>query len=169
MRENRTYGSVRGGQSNLIPSTRLKRCRRFRGLWWRLLNNWRRQFIENRTTALRARKSDPLWWLAPPPLPRWEACHWILSRPRAPYSTAITDSLDSQVASAPLRIQLAGVTPVPLPPRFAGALWVLGSAIIWLSYGDAAGSACREAAYKTHRRRRYHHPQPKSGCQTSEP
>ena len=24
MRENRTYGSVRGGQSNLIPSTRLK-------------------------------------------------------------------------------------------------------------------------------------------------
>ena len=27
-----------------------------------------------------------------------EACHWILSRPRAPYSTAITDSLDSQVA-----------------------------------------------------------------------
>ncbi len=45
----------------------------------------------------------------------------------APYSTAITDSLDSQVASAPLRIQFAGVTPVPLPPRFAGALWVLGS------------------------------------------
>ena len=29
-------------------------------------------------------KSGPLWWLAPPPLPRWEACHWILSRPRAP-------------------------------------------------------------------------------------
>ena len=24
MRENRTYGSVRGGQSNLIPSTRLE-------------------------------------------------------------------------------------------------------------------------------------------------
>ena len=31
MRENRTYGSVRGGQSNLIPSTRLRRCRGFRG------------------------------------------------------------------------------------------------------------------------------------------
>ena len=30
MRENRTYGSVRGGQSNLIPSTRLK------GWWYRL-------------------------------------------------------------------------------------------------------------------------------------
>ena len=29
MRENCTYGSVRGGQSNLIPSTRL------RGWWWR--------------------------------------------------------------------------------------------------------------------------------------
>ena len=34
-----------------------------------------------------------------------------------PYSTAITDSLDSQVAIAPLRIQFAGVTPVPLPPK----------------------------------------------------
>ena len=29
MRENCTYGSVRGGQSNLIPSTRLK------GWWYR--------------------------------------------------------------------------------------------------------------------------------------
>ena len=43
-----------------------------------------------------------------------------------PYSTAITDSLDSQVAPAPLRIQFAGVTPFPLPPRFAMALWMLG-------------------------------------------
>jgi hypothetical protein len=34
-----------------------------------------------------------------------------------PYSTAITDSLDSQVATAPLRIQFAGVTSVPLPPK----------------------------------------------------
>ena len=33
MRENCTYGSVRGGQSNLIPSTRLKG---FRGWRWRL-------------------------------------------------------------------------------------------------------------------------------------
>ena len=49
-------------------------------------------------------------------LARWEACHWILSRLTAPYSTAITDSLDSQVASASLRIQFAGVTPVPLLP-----------------------------------------------------
>ena len=46
-----------------------------------------------------------------------KACHWILARLLAPYSTAITDSLDSQVAIAPLRIQFAGVTPVPLPPR----------------------------------------------------
>ena len=36
---------------------------------------------------------SPLWWLAPPPLPRWEACHWILSRLRLP------------------------TNPVPLPPR----------------------------------------------------
>ena len=45
-----------------------------------------------------------------------KACHWILSRHMAPYSTAITDSLNSQVAAAPLRIQFAGVIPVPLPP-----------------------------------------------------
>ena len=30
MRENRTYGSVRGGQSNLIPSTRLTAASRLR-------------------------------------------------------------------------------------------------------------------------------------------
>ena len=73
----------------------------------------------NKTTqsGFARRKSSPLWWLAPPPLPRWEACHWILSRLPTPYSTAITDSLDSQVA---------GVTPVPLPPLFRGALWMLG-------------------------------------------
>ena len=100
-------------------------------------------------------------------LARWEACHWILSRLTAPYSTAITDSLDSQVASAPLRIQFAGVTPVPLPPRFAGALWVLGSVIIWLSYGDAAGSACREAAYKTYCPKG--NPQPSEPSEPSEP
>ena len=34
------------------------------------------------------RRLPPLWWLAPPPLPRWEACHWILSRPRAPYESS---------------------------------------------------------------------------------
>mgnify|MGYP006952416347 CR=1 FL=1 len=43
-----------------------------------------------------------------------------------PYSTAITDSLNSQVANAPLRIQFAGVTPVPLPP-LTGALWMLSN------------------------------------------
>ena len=37
--------------------------------------------------------------------------------PWALYSTAITDSLDSQVSNVPLRIQFAGVIPVPLPPR----------------------------------------------------
>ena len=56
---------------------------------------------ENHTTALRA-------WKCIPPLvagattfpPRWEACHWILSRLRLP------------------------TNPVPLPPQ-AGALWML--------------------------------------------
>ena len=67
-----------------------------------------------------AYRQHSLRWLTPPPLPRCEACHWILSRPRAPYGTAITDSLDSQVAPAPLRIQFAGVTPVPLPPPYSG-------------------------------------------------
>ena len=42
MRENCKYGSVRGGQSNLIPSTRL------RGLWWRLAP----QYIEGRFAAM---------------------------------------------------------------------------------------------------------------------
>ena len=40
MRENRTYGSVRGGQSNLIPSTRLKGFTGFKGEGGRL----RRQY-----------------------------------------------------------------------------------------------------------------------------
>ena len=39
MRENCKYGSVRGGQSNLIPSTRLKG---FRGLWWPLRGSYKR-------------------------------------------------------------------------------------------------------------------------------
>ena len=30
----------------------------------------------------------PLWWLAPPPLPRCEACHWILSRLSTPYESS---------------------------------------------------------------------------------
>ena len=42
MRENCKYGSVRGGQSNLIPSTRL---RGFKGWRWAPLNYRRRQFV----------------------------------------------------------------------------------------------------------------------------
>gem|GEM_PF-4892408 len=30
----------------------------------------------------------PLWWLGPPPSPRCEACHWILSRPTPPYESS---------------------------------------------------------------------------------
>lgn len=40
MRENRTYGSVRGGQSNLIPSTRLL------FLLNRLNLNWKRRYSQ---------------------------------------------------------------------------------------------------------------------------
>ena len=42
MRKNCTYGSVRGGQSNLIPSTRLTG---FIGWWLAPLNYRRRQFV----------------------------------------------------------------------------------------------------------------------------
>ena len=45
--------------------------------------------MENRPTALTGGVKDlPLWWLTPPPSPRCEACHWILSRPRAPYESS---------------------------------------------------------------------------------
>ena len=57
---------------------------------------------------------------AAPPSPRCEVCHRILRSLTLPYSTAITDSLDSQAAPALLRIQFAGVTRVPLPPRKRG-------------------------------------------------
>ena len=57
---------------------------------------------------------------AVPPSPRCEACHRILRSLTLPYSTAITDSLDSQAAPAPLRIQFAGVTRVPLLPLRRG-------------------------------------------------
>ena len=59
MRENRTYGSVRGGQSNLIPSTRLTAAMPLR------LVEGASKFIEGAslyktfTTALRARKCIP--------------------------------------------------------------------------------------------------------------
>ena len=67
MRENCTYGSVRGGQSNLIPSTRLTAALPLRVVVGAS------KFIEGAglyktfTTALRARKCiPPFWWLAPP-------------------------------------------------------------------------------------------------------
>ena len=53
-------------------------------------------------------------------LPQREACHLVLRSLPLPYSTAITDSLDSQVTHVPLRIQFTGVTQVPLPPLFRG-------------------------------------------------
>ena len=53
-------------------------------------------------------------------LPQREVCHLVLRSLSLPYSTAITDSLDSQVTHVPLRIQFTGVTQVPLPPLFRG-------------------------------------------------
>ena len=53
-------------------------------------------------------------------LSQMEACHLVLRSLPLPYSTAITDSLDSQVTHVPLRIQFTGVTQVPLPPLFRG-------------------------------------------------
>ena len=50
-------------------------------------------------------RQHPLWWLTPPPLPRCEACHWILSRPRAPY--------ESSSLATPIQ----------------GALWMLGNGV----------------------------------------
>ena len=47
MRENCKYGSVRGGQSNLIPSTRLRRFKGFRG------GRYRRFTAMNMKSALR--------------------------------------------------------------------------------------------------------------------
>ena len=87
---------------------------------------------------------SPLWWLAPPPLPLWEACHTILRSLALPYSTAITDSLDSQVAFAPLRIRFAGVTRVPLPPQLR-----------WGHHGCRA--VCHNRTIKKRRRKAPHH------------
>ena len=75
-------------------------------------------------------KAFPLWWLAPPPLPRWEACHWILSRPRAPYESS---SLATPQAGAQQPVH--NIEPhMILQPR--GAL---------LSHRSAGGRWCRKA------------------------
>ena len=50
------------------------------------LRPWEKRKPYNRPSG--EGNAPPLWWLAPPPLPRWEACHWIFSRPRAPYESS---------------------------------------------------------------------------------
>ncbi|GEM_PF-3529767 len=78
-----------------------KGSKRFKGLWWApaapvLKNLYNRASpVGKHTTALRAGKSSPLWWLAPPPLPRCEACYWIFGSLCSP------------------------TNPVPLPPRYS--------------------------------------------------
>lgn len=55
-------------------------------------------------------RRSPLWWLRHHLYPKGSM------------------SLDSQVSNVPLRIQFAGVTPVPLPPpEELGTLWVFSS------------------------------------------
>ena len=75
------------------------------------------------TAALRQR---PLWWLTPPPLPRWEACHWIFGSLRFPTSSAVTDSLDFQVALLPYKSSSLVQLQFLCHPAKAGALWTLG-------------------------------------------
>ena len=68
MRENCKYGSVRGGQSNLIPSTRLRRFKGFRGggIALRAMSIYAAcggnaaRGSENHTTAPAARGNTPL-------------------------------------------------------------------------------------------------------------
>ena len=70
MRENRTYGSVRGGQSNLIPSTRLTRPR-CEGCGRAPLNYRRRPLMENlHNRPAGEGNAFPLWCLTAPPSPR---------------------------------------------------------------------------------------------------
>ena len=89
MRENRTYGSVRGGQSNLIPSTRLTALRAEGcGLPLRamLIKSALRDLLSVPYGMISILVISHLRWLFPPPLvpygttfpPRWEACHTIL-------------------------------------------------------------------------------------------
>ena len=56
--------------------------------------------------------SGPSCWLAPPPSPLWEACHWILSRPRAP--------CESSSLATPLKRWNCGYWAV-------ASIWVYGS------------------------------------------
>ena len=51
---------------------------------------------ENHTTALRARKCIPLWWLAPPPFPLFEGALWMLRNGAMPLQESI------ETYSAPL-------------------------------------------------------------------
>ena len=47
---------------------------------------WRQSGCLRRQYKCRRRR-HPLWWLPPPPLPRWEACHTILRSLTLPYES----------------------------------------------------------------------------------
>ena len=65
-------------------------------------------------------RQRPLWWLAPPLLPRWEACHWIFGSRCSPTSSAVTDSLDFQVALLPYKSSSLVQLQFLCHPSFAG-------------------------------------------------
>ena len=83
MRENRTYGSVRGGQSNLIPSTRLTAALPLRvvvsALMGASINAALRQQEKPYNRPDGRGNAIPLWWLAPPPFPPQAGALWMLS------------------------------------------------------------------------------------------
>jgi hypothetical protein len=78
---------------------------------------WRLRFrpqsgLVQRGVLYAAFGSGPSCWLAPPPSPLWEACHWILSRPRAP--------CESSSLATPLKRWNCGYWAV-------ASIWVYGS------------------------------------------
>jgi hypothetical protein len=65
MRENRTYGSVRGGQSNLIPSTRLTAAMPLRVVVGASKFIEGASIIKPYNRPAGVGNAFPLWWLAP--------------------------------------------------------------------------------------------------------
>ncbi len=68
--------------------------------WWSEIYPLRNAFVEMTEGVSRA----PFLKSAPP---KGETTHYILCVANAPSSSAVTDSLDFQVADAPLQIQFA--------------------------------------------------------------
>ena len=89
MRENRTYGSVRGGQSNLIPSTRLTAALLLRVVVgaYELIEG--ASLYKTIQPPCGRGNAIPLWWLAPPPFLLFEGALWVLSHGAMPLKESI--------------------------------------------------------------------------------